>query len=252
MAGFFDDRVSGAAFAREMEAGTFHALYGPPDNVFRVYTALAIHEAALVLHLAGEFGNAEDDAAIRTRRSERTTAAVLRAAALRHPALPVVVARPARELRLLDSMSGTNPHGVARFGEVFGGIDRRSSGVVTRAIDAALVGAAIAPGEGSPRDFVFVRDAARACLAVAEEVGSGTSIDATFRSGWVLTGTEMARAVQAAFSGQVPLVAVDHTPENPFGWEPQHTFEESLRETVDEYRHRNSTTLQIPGSRRAA
>ena len=48
----------------------------------------------------------------------------------------------------------------------------------------------------SPRDFVFVRDAARACLALAEEVKqTGHSIDHAFRSGWEFTERTLAEFI---------------------------------------------------------
>jgi len=243
--GLIRDRNAGAIFAREREAGLFHLVHGRIENTFRIHSALAIHEVSAIFHLANE--SAEPKASNMPGEEsqiadDRGTAAVLRAAALHHPRLPVIVAKPANQLRILNSnVEGTAiPNGVVRFGELFGGTDRRMSRVVPRTIAAHLAresGSAIESSKGSTRDFVFIRDAARACLAVAEAVGSGSyPLDVTFRSGWKLTESEMARFVGDVFAGRKPEIALEESPANPFGWRPANSLEAAVTETIEWYR----------------
>jgi nucleoside-diphosphate-sugar epimerase len=260
--GLIRDRNMGAMFAREREAGLFHLIHGRIENTFRIHSAVAIHEVSAIFHLAHE--SAEPKASsmpseVSQIADDRGTAAVLRAAALHHPRLPVIVAKPVNQLRILNSdvERATIPHGIARFGELFGGTDRGMSRVVPRTIATLLARETGVAIEGSARDFVFIRDAARACLAVAEAVGSGSyPLDVTFRSGWELTEAEMTRVIGDVFAGRKPKVAFEETPANPFGWRPASSFDAAVTETIEGYREsarsRAETTRLTDPVRKAA
>jgi nucleoside-diphosphate-sugar epimerase len=109
--------------------------------------------------------------------------------------------------------------------------------VVPRTISALLEGERNHSLNGSSRDFVFVRDAAQACLALAEAVAVGTNpLDITFRSGWELTETEMARVIADIFAGRKPEVTDVETPTNPIGWHAAMPLTRGLAETIEWYR----------------
>src|SRR5436305_1863677 len=83
--------------------------------------------------------------------------------------------------------------------DLLAGGDRKTFRVVPSTISSLAGGdrSAVAPQEAA-RDFVFVRDAARACLLLAGTLADRAEPcveDLTFRSGWVLTDREMAAAV---------------------------------------------------------
>jgi nucleoside-diphosphate-sugar epimerase len=167
---------------------------------------------------------------------------------LYHSKVPVIVARPAHQLRIaLEAQVSQVPLGIARFGEVFGPGDRNGDRVVPRSVAALLRGDRAPAQDGAPRDFVFVRDAARACLALAEAVG-GTreSHDLTFRSGWELTGRAMADAV----AGQSLPSA--ECPPNPLGWRPEGSLAEALAETVAWHRESFGVRAARAAGRQAA
>lgn len=201
-----------------------HLVRGRTDNVFRLHSAMAVHEVAAVFHLAAQDAVAE----------ERGTSAVLQAVNRYSRRVPVVTARPLSQLALAQPEARRDERlSVVRFGEVFGPGDRKLFRVVPATALALLTGAA-APlaAEGLARDFVFVRDAARACLRAAE-VGSG---EFAFRSGWMLTDRQMATAVHDACAGR-PVAVTDPAPgANPLGWRPQQTLGDALNETLAWYR----------------
>jgi nucleoside-diphosphate-sugar epimerase len=123
--------------------------------------------------------------------------------------------------------------GVARFGEVFGPRDRRESRVVPRTITALLRDEQPRADGGPSRDFICVRDAARACISIAEAVGLEQSPqDATFRSGWQHTDREMIDLVKAAFAGDRLADREPEPPLNPFGWQPATAMGDALAETI--------------------
>src|SRR5262249_25094911 len=150
-------------------------------DAIRLHSTMAIHDVSAVFHFAGD--------------SERGFNAVARAAPLHDPRMPVVTARPAAQLRLAGNSPPPVLLGVARFGELVGG-DHRVSGAFARTAIALITNAAALAVDGPARDFVPVRDAARACLALAEAVETeGRPLDYTFRTGWELTDSAMARLV---------------------------------------------------------
>jgi nucleoside-diphosphate-sugar epimerase len=102
--------------------------------------------------------------------------------------------------------------------------------------------------DGPARDFVFVCDAARACVALAEAVAARPVPhveDLTFRSGWTLTDREMAAHIREAFAGRTPHLPAA-TPANPLSWAPAVSFSDALAETIAWYREFLRTRLPGP------
>jgi nucleoside-diphosphate-sugar epimerase len=164
---------------------------------------MAVHEVTAVFHLAA-----------------CDAAALLQAVNLYSRRVPVVTARPSPQLSLAR-IDGRQQErlSVARFGEVFGPGDRK------RAYPANAT-----PADGPARDFVFVRDAARACLLAAEASVANGPGDHTFRSGWVMTERQMAAALR---DPSAVIGASDSAPlSNPLGWAPAQTFSDALNETL--------------------
>jgi nucleoside-diphosphate-sugar epimerase len=238
--GLVRDRSGGAEFAREQGEGQFRVVHGRAEDAIRLHSAMAVHEVSAAFHFAAPDAPAHD----------RGTAAVLRAAALYDPRMPVVAARPAHQFRLAGEEPPAVPFGVARFGELFGGGDRDALGVVARTAVTLLTDRPGAGAGGGPaRDFVHVRDAARACLAVADAVAvEGGPLDFTFRSGWECTETAMAALVADVFAGRIPE-APGEAPPNPLGWHPEAPLADALAETIAWYREfvRARTGVPHPG-----
>ena len=222
--GLVRERRRAAPYARDISGGRFHIVHGRVEDAARLHSSMAIHEVSAVFHLAtaDPFGH------------DRGTTAILRATALYHPRVPVVVARPAGGLRLAGGESESPVAlGVARFGEVFGPGDRRAAGIVPRAIAALLRGERPLVESGASRDFLFARDAALACLRLAEVVGAeGEPRDCTFRSGWNHTPREMTDLARAPVAGEPLADREPEPPANPLGWRARSTFAEALAETV--------------------
>lgn len=221
--GLVRGRPSGSDFGPELATGQLRIAHGRAEDRGRLHSAMAVHEVSAVFHLAGT-----------------GTEPLLDAAAVYHPRIPVVTAKPAGQLRLVtsdtdDTPVAANPVGTARFGELFGG-DRKLSRVVPRTVLGLLNHEPTAPSDARNRDFVFVRDAARACLLIAESVAvRGESLDLTFRSGCERNDQTMARLVAAVFAGSP--TAADAVPEgNPLGWRPALGTTAALTETVAWYR----------------
>lgn len=195
------------------QGGRVHFVRGRTDNVFRLHSAMAVHEVAAVFHLAATDPHAVLEAAkLYSRRVPVVTAALLQ------PAEP-----PAEGLS------------VARFGAVFGPGDRNLLRPVPAAALALHAGEPPARPDGPATDYVFVRDAARACLRVAEEAARRGPGDYAFRSGWQLTARRMADALRDAFDGLAPAVPEAAPPTNPFGWAAAVPFGEAVAETLDWY-----------------
>jgi CDP-glucose 4,6-dehydratase len=241
--GLVRDRAAWAAFARHRFTGRVHVVHGRVEDTFRVHSALAVHEAAAVFHLVAPI--------------DRGTAAVLESVRRYDPRIPVVIARPFDAVP--PSPDAAVPLGVARFGEVFGGGDRNASRLVPATLIGLLTGdrATRAMDAGGPRDFVYARDAARACLTLAEVIAERPQPhEVAFRSGWVLTAREMATAVRDVLDGRAPVAPGGPSPANPLGWHPAAPFADALAETVAWYREfvrtRPSPTGATDPARRAA
>lgn len=197
------------------QGGRVHLIHGRTDNVFRLHSAMAVHEVAAVFHLAAHDPFGED----------RGTHAVLQAAKLYSRRVPVVTVRPLQPLALARP---DEPHedglSVVRFGEVFGPGDRKLFRVVpATALGLLTGGGATVPPDGPPRDFAFVRDAARACLRVAEATVTDGAGDYPFRGGWLLTDRQMAATVRDVYAARPVAV-------------PDPALAEALEETIAWYR----------------
>src|SRR6266545_534611 len=183
--GLVNERPATDVFG-EGQAGRVHFIRGRADNVFRLHSAMAVHEITTVFHLAAPdpFGD------------DRGTQALLQAAKLYSRRVPIVTARPLPQLALAQPEEPQERLSVARFGEVFGPGDRKLFRSVPATAISLLTGdGASLPPEGQARDFVFIRDAARACLRVAEAARTNGPREYAFRSGWLLTDRQMAEAV---------------------------------------------------------
>src|SRR5262249_786627 len=111
--------------------------------------------------------------------------------------------------------------------------------------------------ERGPRDYVHVRDAARACLHLAEAVAGHPTPhvqEAAFRTGWALTDREMSGLLRDACSGREPQFAFAPPAGNPCNWSPKLNFAEAIADTVDWYRDFSHSKLTLGRSalRRAA
>lgn len=214
--GLVRDRAAAAEFTRHRLTGKVHVVHGRAEDLFRVHSALAVHEARAVFDLVPA------DAA-------RATATVLDATRRYDSRVPVVLARP--EGMTFVPPAG-QPVGVARFGALFGPGDR-STGVVPTAIAASLGDRGTLAVEGSACDFVAVRDAARGCVMLAEKLlaDPGARVaEHAFRSGWELTPREMSAAVRDVVSGRSVLGT--SLPPDALGWAPAAGLAEALAETV--------------------
>lgn len=210
----------------ELLAG-LRLVHGRADNVFRLHSAMAVNEVTAVFHLAAHdpFGD------------DRGTSALLQAVKLYSRRVPVVAARPVPQLELASTEEPSEGRlSVVRFGEVFGPGDRRLFRAVPAAAREVLRGEPAALSDAPARDFVFVRDAARACLLAAEAAANYGPGDYSFRSGWLLTERQMADAVRAVVAGRAPAVPDSAPADNPLGWKPVQTLADALAETLAWYR----------------
>jgi len=219
--GLVRDRARTQRFARECDEKRFYVVHGVVEDAIRLHTAMAVHDVSAVFHFAD---------------STRGTDALLRAARLHDPRMPVVTSRPAMQLRLTAASLPAVPLGVARFGELFGGGDRKTTRVVPRTAIALLEGNSLPAVDGPARDFVHVHDAARACLLVTEAVeADGHALDRTFRTGWEWTDSAMAAALADVFAERFSEPRSE-SPENPLAWRPTISLRDALTETIDWYR----------------
>jgi nucleoside-diphosphate-sugar epimerase len=215
--GLVRDRAAAAEFTRHRLTGKVHVVNGRAEDLFRVHSALAVHEARAVFDLVPA------DAA-------RATATVLDATRRYDSRVPVVLARPHGTT---FAPPAGQPVGVARFGALFGPGDRDTGRVVPATAAALLRGEQGFTIEGPARDFVDVRDAARACVMLAEmllaEPGARV-VEHAFRSGWERTDREMAVAVRDVFAGRGVLGT--SLPADALGWAPAAGLADALAEAV--------------------
>jgi nucleoside-diphosphate-sugar epimerase len=222
--GVISDRARGAEYRRDIAAGRFHLFQANYRDASRLHTAMAVHEVCAVFHLAD---------------TEPTP--VLRAASLYHSAVPVISTRTPSRWSFAGGESARTPlSGVIRFEELFGPGDRDTNHLVARTLLALLGGETPLPALGGSRDYVFVRDAARACLELAEEVArAGRCLEWTARSGWVFTDAQMTKVLANAVAGIPPA---SHSAE----------FQEAIAETVAWYRQVATSMASSNPVRRAA
>lgn len=150
------------------------------------------------------------------------------------------------------------PVAVTRFANVYGGGDLNFSRLVPEAAAAAIQGRRpVIRSDGTPeRDFLYVQDAARAYLAIADALGDrdgGGAAGEAFNAGGGRAHSvrEVVGLVcRAAGTELDPEVLGEHTPEDAVdrqyvdatklreltGWSPQVPLEEGLARTVDWYR----------------
>lgn len=225
--GLLNDRPAPDIFGPN-QGGRVHFVHGRTDNVFRLHSAMAVHEVVAVFHLAAHDPFGED----------RGTPAVLQAVKLYSRRVPVVTARPTSQLTIARAEEQQEDGlSVARFGEVFGPGDRKLFRVVPATAIGLLTGDGATPPPDSPaRDFVFIRDAARACVRTAEAATAAGPCDHTFRSGWHLTDRQMAAVVRDVNACRPVVLPTGAAPTNPLGWEPQQPLGEALDETLAWYR----------------
>lgn len=246
--GLIRERNSGKSFAREYASGQFHIVQGSTEDSARIYSLLAIHEVSAIFHMVDGFARSGVSGGSNRHIDNTGTAATMRAAALYDSKLPVIVARPSSQLRLVGA-DPARPHGIARFGELFGPGDSTMSHFVTRTITGLLAGERLVANGDSSNDFVFIRDAAEACLSLAEAVASGSEpLDITFHSGWEFTAEAMAGLLSNAISGQQTILTRDTMPANPLGWQPRQTLSTGISETVAWYRQASSVPASSNGS----
>ena len=163
------------------------------------------------------------------------------------------------------------PVAVTRFANVYGGGDTNFSRLIPETVSAALDGRPpVLRSDGSPeRDFLYVEDAARAYVAIAEGLDRdevrGQAFNAghgrPYRVGEVveliarLAGTGVGPEIRGVRSpaGEIDRQYVDRSKiRKLLGWEPQIDLEEGLRRTIEWYREhpqvRAFAVLARPGA----
>ena len=215
-------------FTTQRFPGQLRVVRGRVEDRFRIYSALAIHEAVALFHLAPA--------------DERGTTTVLEAASSYNRQLPVVIARPATT----NSVPVTSARlGIARFGELFGPSDRNEEHVIPVTLKARLTGSQLPfTLNGPAKDFVYANDAARACVTLANALAEPTAphiMAATFRSGWECTDREMSASVRDTFDGLDAPHNFDAVPTNPLGWSPSYSIGDALNETAAWWREHHDT-----------
>lgn len=229
--GLVRDREAGDLFVRHGLSGRVRVVYGRADDLFRIHSALAVHEAGAVFHLAVTGTTARD----------RGLEVVVEAIRRYDPRIPVVTTRP---WDVPPPPPSAVALGTARFGGLFGPGDPDPSHMIPASVSTLTAGGwSQTAAEQLAHDFVHVRDAARACVMLAEAIGSGLppeARDATFRSGWVLTGRDLAGVVRDVLDDRAPRYRVAESPPNPLGWAPALNFADAIADTI----HRIRTTAQ--------
>lgn len=229
--GLVRDRSRAAHYTREVAENRFHIVHGVVEDAIRLHTAMAVHDVSAVFHLAND--------------SDRGLDAVIRAATIHDPRMPVITARPLLQFRIARTSSPSIALGVARFGELFGA-DRKTSRVIPRTALALLTGSPASAASSALRDFVFAPDAARACLAMAETMeAEGHSLDLAFRAGWEMTESTMAECVADVFAGRAAAMNAQPVA-NPLDWTPHDTLTESIAITIDWYRANQRALTAAP------
>jgi nucleoside-diphosphate-sugar epimerase len=222
--GVISDRSRGAEYTRDIAAGRFQLFHTDCRDASRLHTAIAVHEVCAVFHLAD---------------AEPTP--ILRAASLYHSRVPVISTQASRCWSFAGDESAKMPlRGVIRFDELFGPGDRNTDRLVARTLLTLLAGQAPLPSTNGSRDYLFVREAARACLELAEDVArAGRGLERTIRSGWEFTDAQMMKVLANAVAGSPPVVQ-------------SKAFADVIAETVAWYRQFASSMASSHPVRRAA
>jgi nucleoside-diphosphate-sugar epimerase len=229
--GLISERGQGAEYVREIAAGRLRLTHGDPRDAARLHSAMVVHEVSAVFHLA-----------------ELDSAPAVRAGSLSR--IPVICSRPPHRLSLAEGeMMHPPPIGIARFDELFGPGDRDTTRAIPRVLLALLGGQPNVPITGAVRDYVFIRDAARACVDLAEAVGrAGHSLDRSYRSGWEFSDAQMMKAIASAIDGSPQVSA----PSDSYNLQPERPFAEAIAETVEWYRKLAHSMSPAGPARRAA
>jgi CDP-glucose 4,6-dehydratase len=146
------------------------------------------------------------------------------------------------------------PVAVSRFANLYGGADRNFSRLIPETVTAVLDGRPpIIRSDGSPeRDFLYVEDAARAYLAIADALGSDRAGGEAFNAGWgrahpvrevVELICELGPSdVEPDYrgggnpGGEIDRQYVDATRiRQEIGWEPEVELHEGIRRTLEWY-----------------
>ncbi len=147
------------------------------------------------------------------------------------------------------------PIAVTRFANVYGGGDTNFSRLIPEAVSAAIDGRPpVLRSDGSPeRDFLYVEDAARAYVAIADALDRDEVCGQAFNAGGGrahpvrevvgliarLAGTGVEPDVRGMGNpaGEIDRQYVDSAKIRELvGWEPEVDLEEGLRRTIDWYR----------------
>jgi CDP-glucose 4,6-dehydratase len=147
------------------------------------------------------------------------------------------------------------PVAVTRFANLYGGGDLNFSRLVPETVSAVLDGRRpVLRSDGSPqRDFLYVEDAARAYLAIAESLGQGRAGGEAFNAGWgqpvsvgevaakicALAGSDLEPDIRGAGTpgGEIDRQWLDSTKLHRLtGWKPEVDLDEGLSRTLEWYR----------------
>jgi CDP-glucose 4,6-dehydratase len=260
--------------------------------------ALAEHEVEAVFHLAAQtlVGVAASSPgltfdtnvrgtwlvleACRERRVERVVVASSDKAYGRHdelpyqedfalrPTAPYEASKAAADLIARSYWRSCGlPVAVTRFANVYGGGDTNFSRLVPETVSAALDGRRpVLRSDGSPeRDFLYVEDAARAYLAIADALDRDAVRGQAFNAGGgrPYPVREVVRLISRVADADVePLVRGAGNPEGEIdrqyvdsakiralvGWRPQMELEEGLRSTVEWYRAHPEARAPAPAA----
>jgi nucleoside-diphosphate-sugar epimerase len=158
--------------------------------------------------------------------------------------LPVIVARPSVARRLPTSNARL---GIARFGELFGPGDRNENHIIPATLSEHFgTLRPMIPLSGPQTDFVFVKDAARACLQLGDlltDVAQPRIVDMPFRSGWECSDRVMAGMVREVLAGREELQPFPSPTTNPLDWSPQFSLRVALKQTADWMREHCDSTI---------
>ena len=145
------------------------------------------------------------------------------------------------------------PIAIARCGNVFGGGDLNWSRIVPGAIRAFLMNEEfVVRSDGSyVRDFIFVKDVAKAYMNLTESVGKvGVQGEAfNFSLEKPVSAIDLVSLIQRLTGSEKQKVKIDNTAQNEIhsqflsaskdhsvlGWNPDYDLERGLRETIDWY-----------------
>jgi CDP-glucose 4,6-dehydratase len=147
------------------------------------------------------------------------------------------------------------PIAITRFANIYGGGDTNFSRLIPEAVSAALDGRPpVLRSDGTPeRDFLYVEDAARAYLAIAEGLDRAEVRGQAFTAGGGRphpVGEVVELIARLADTGVEPDIRGTGNPEGEIdrqyvdptkirelvGWEPEVDLEEGLRRTIEWYR----------------